>query len=164
MARRLSDKTWVEIKTKYQLGYGLRELAGIFDLSPSTIHSRKEKEGWTQEANAKVIELKQNIAAIEQVFEKEQLPFVQTEINEMLDLQRQVNSIVRRAVKVNELNVAYLESNTLDGPTRIKLTNIAKMSLNDLAGISQNKITIPKDPDEDEKDDSVVRFYLPERE
>jgi len=55
--RRISASTWVEIRTAYASGLGLREVARNMNIPAGTVLARSKREGWTQQiAQAKLIE------------------------------------------------------------------------------------------------------------
>lgn len=163
MARRLSEESWVEIRTKYEMGVPMLQIAGDFDITEGAIRARRNKEGWTQKLRTQIIELKEKVQEITNNITDSQIPYVQDEINDMLSLQREVNTFVKRAVKLNTMNLDAV-LNEPDHEKRINMTARMKATMPDLASITTNRPAItPPQPDEDEKDDSVIRFYLPER-
>ena len=54
---RISAESWVQIKTAYTSGVGLRELARNMKIPEGTVLARAKREGWTQQiAAAKLVQ------------------------------------------------------------------------------------------------------------
>src|SRR5262245_42524577 len=56
MHRKITNEIWEQVKTAFASGIGLREIARNMGISPGTILSRAQREGWTREIqNAKAL-------------------------------------------------------------------------------------------------------------
>jgi hypothetical protein len=104
MRRRITTETWVQIKTAYASGIGLRELARNAGIPEGTVLSRAKREGWTREiASAKALTKRENAA-----------PAVSPVEAVAMSMQQRGERHVERIAGVSERAVDYIE--TIDGP------------------------------------------------
>jgi hypothetical protein len=157
---KLSDEIWLEIKTKYEMGYGQRTLCRDYDLVLGTLQNRIKKENWSQKLVTQVSDIKQSLDEISQLTNSDQIPIIHGEINDMLALQKEVNTFVKSAVKLNTMNLNAV-INEPDHEKRINMTARMKATMPDLAGIAQTRLQVPEE-DVDKEDNSMIKIYIPD--
>jgi len=52
MRRKITNKTWEQIKTGYAAGIGLREIARKMNIPQGTVLAHAKRHGWTQQIQA----------------------------------------------------------------------------------------------------------------
>ena len=68
--KRIPESTWVEIRTAYASGIGLREIARNMDIPEGTVLARTKREGWSrQRDNAKALVKREEAAKVVTPFE-----------------------------------------------------------------------------------------------
>jgi len=68
--KRIPESTWVEIRTAYASGIGLREIARNMDIPEGTVLARAKREGWSrQRNNAKALVKREEAAKVVTPFE-----------------------------------------------------------------------------------------------
>lgn len=153
--KKISEQIWTQVQTDYQLGIGVRELERKYEIAKSTIDSRRKKEEWIR-SDAKLAELQRAAENFAQDFGQNQLPFVQTKVNEIFDLQTKVRSFINTAIEVNLKNI-HAVNNEPDDITRIKMTSMMRANMVDLASIN----TSVKEADkQDEQEDKVINVII----
>ena len=156
--KRLDNSAWLKIKTDYEFGdKSIRKIAAENGITDAAIRSRITKEGWTQKVRTQVIEIQRNIAEITQQSTREQLPYIQNKLNEVLDLQKKIKSFIATAIDVNLKNIAAVNSEP-DDLTRMKMTALMKANMSDLANVYP--ATVKEADKEDKQEDTVINLIM----
>lgn len=138
VAKTLSDKDWLTIKTKYEMGEMLRPLSREYGIALGTIQNRIKKEGWERRLVKQVSEIKQNIKEVGQLTNDDQYEIVTDQLKDILQLQKEVNKYVSHAVKLNLRNIQEIAKEP-DLEKRVTLTARARATMADVAAISGNR-------------------------
>lgn len=110
---RLTDKDWLEIKTKYQAGHKLRDIAKEYNYDAGNITKRAKKDGWVHgeiqqeilsKANA-VSDLITSETKIQQKIQQNQTEIVNREVFALAELKN-----VAKDVQQSMLNLIKLAS------------------------------------------------------
>jgi hypothetical protein len=149
MRKTISEKMWLDIKTQYQTGSGIRELSRKYEIGVSTISQKKTKDNWGQVGNVKLSEAVSAVQAYEQVFTEEQLPLAREILKEELSLKEMVGEYMQEAIKLNVRNIKAINKIVNDAE-RINLTARAKANMVDIAVINTvvKESNIPDNKDE----------------
>jgi hypothetical protein len=119
MARKLTDQQWLDIRTKYELGDGIRAIAREYDIPHGTIQARIKKESWTQELANKISDVKTKIQEISQVAKNEQLVAIEQklhqEIDDVMQIMKTVTNLHKGALNLHGLIVKKTIQQTQNG-------------------------------------------------
>ncbi|MCC2644760.1 MAG: hypothetical protein K0R94_538 [Burkholderiales bacterium] len=160
---KLTQKQWIEIKAKYQMGKSIREIAREYNYDSGNLSRKAKKEGWvhgeiqhliTAKANA-INEVAKTTAEIQQATLPKQQETIEREVlvlaglkQKSLHVQYQVMDLVNDIVKQTIVFVAnnqsglYIKSQSETGITYGRNSEIVKDLAPILNGI--NSIINPK--------------------
>lgn len=156
--KHLTSDQWIRIKTDYEFGdKSIRQIAGEYGITDTAIRLRIKKENWTQKLRMQVIDIKKNIEKISQQSSREQLPYVQDKLNEVLDLSTKVKSYLSTAIDVNLRNIQEVAKEP-DVKDRIRLMSLMRANMSDLANVYPTTV---KEADKEEKqEDKVINLIM----
>lgn len=107
----ITSEIWAEIRTRYQMGDGIREIARSFNIDPSNLQRRLKKEGVVSGELSKVVieherEVLKKMAEIpekvQQLTTPQQQPFVQQVFDKKKEQLSVVNDITDIALKLHK--------------------------------------------------------------
>jgi hypothetical protein len=161
MARHLSKQTWETIRTRFDLGDPLLQIANDLDISEGTIRHRIKRDNWVPKLRTQVTDIKEKIADITKNIANSQIPMVQHRLDQItnLSLHQKINNYIERGVDLNHRNIEEIAREP-DLEKRVNLTAKAKCTMADLATIGNIKPNLEPEKEE-EKNESRIRFYLP---
>ena len=107
---RIPPERWEQMKTAYASGIGLREIARNMGISPGTILSRANREGWTREIQSA------------KALAKREDAFVATPVEAVaLSMQQRGERHIERMAGISERGVDHIE--TMDGSGILRSIN-----------------------------------------
>jgi hypothetical protein len=153
--KRPSEETWLKIKTDYEFGgKSIRQIAGDYNISDTAIRYRIKQDNWTQKLRAQVIEIQRNIAEISQNTSREQLPYVEAKLNDILDLRKKLNTFIAVAMEDNLKDLLEVR-NEPDLINRVNLRARMRANMLDLKELVNTEKVQALDVEE-EKDNEIV--------
>lgn len=161
----VTSEMWAKIKTEYEFGGVINQIARDFSLAHTTILRKAKKEGWVHGQYTKeVSDAKQIFDSVHNSVHKDQQPIVRAKFLSMIERQELINNFIDGAISANLKNLQAVHKEP-DAEKRIKMIQQMKATMVDLAGVSQVapalKDAIPQD-NANPEDDSAVKIYIPD--
>ena len=154
--RRVTPEELAECAVRYRMGESLFSIAMDKGIPETTLRRRKAEQGWTQDWKSDVTDIKEKINKMANSCSDDQMPYAQSKLDEILQIQKAVNSFVKGAVNLNMKNLQAV-LNEPDAEKRINLTAKMRANMIDLAGIVRPALQAPE---EIEKEDKQITFNI----
>lgn len=107
VARKLNSEDWIKIRTRYESGEVIRQIARDYDIALGTIQHRAKKEGWTKKLVSKLIEIRENFKDISKLTNIDQRKLVsdqlKTDLDQIMEIGQAIKSLQQRAVGVHNI-------------------------------------------------------------
>lgn len=152
----LTNEQWVEIKNEFMLGASANSIAKKFGVTHRTILLHAKKNGWDHGVlSSEMAAISSSVASVINKIDNEQIPGIEAKLKDVLEMQKLVTNYTQAAIKLNLRNLN--EVSTIDDVAeRVKLTNIMKANMVDLASIN----AIVKDTTQNESNDKVINLIM----
>ena len=128
---KLTDKDWLEIKTKYQAGHKLRDIAIQFGINFTTVSKRAKKDGWTHGDIQQEIAIKANAVSelisveqkIQQKIQQNQTDIVNREVFELAELKNKAKDVQQSMLELIKLASDQAKQIMIDNPNGLHITS-----------------------------------------
>ena len=154
---KLNETTWIDIRTKFEIGIPTKVIAREYSISPGTIRHRVKNERWTrilQEKMAKFSEvikminetnaglIMEQVQGLAEVVTSSRMPVVMEKLQEQVNLIGDVRQFITKAAALNVKYLNELDNSDLSVKDRISGLSVLKATVKDLADIK----TMPELP------------------
>lgn len=99
MPKKLSDAEWSDIRTRYELGGGIRAIARDYNIPHGTIQNRIKKQNWKQELASKVTDLTNKIDEISHIIKPEQVAIIEEHLHQEIEQRLAINKGLHNIAK-----------------------------------------------------------------
>ena len=147
---KLSEKSWIEIRTRYEMGDQVKPLAREYEISPGTIRARRDKENWQpilkdkiqkfsevikliNETNAGLIA--EQLQGLAESVSYSRMPVVQKRLQDEVSLIGDFKQFLNKAANMNLRCLNELDSPDVDLRTKVAGLSTLKATFKDLADI-----------------------------
>lgn len=139
-----SRELWLEIRTQYEAGMGVREIHRKYGISLGIISMRAKKENWIQGKIEHIIEQKakatkdfiESTAALKKELNTEQYPYADKIIEDKLHLMTSITHITKGAIGLHGL----ILKGTMDKLKKKEINELDAARVTNLQGLSVNNI------------------------
>lgn len=152
----LTNEQWVEIKNEFMLGKSANAIAKQFGVTHRTILLHAKKHNWNHGVlSSEMADITSAVASVINKIDGEQISGIEAKLMGILEMQKLVTSYTQAAIKLNLRNLNDVIAID-DVGERVKLTNIMKANMVDLASIN----AIVKDSSQNESKDTVINLIM----
>lgn len=144
VARTLKENHWVSIKTRYESGEPIRQIAKDIGISHTTIMNHAKKHGWTLEIAKQLTVIKSDIQKMKQVATSEQLDIIgnaiKQEVDTVFELAKHISNLQKGAINLHGMilrdTINKTKTGEISGSEASRIAQSQGLSVKDIANMS----------------------------